>query len=303
MILIDGVEILTVIEGLQCSGGRDLGARTLNFTMLYNPLKSDIKKYKFSIGSKVEWKEDNKTLFFGYIEQMPYNTEDDTISITCIDFLNRLVKSNCIGRFKGTLTELANYICGIFGIQNGITSNSTHIHNIVSTGDLTYYDVIKTACESVYGKDFTLYMDGNKLCIADDNVVHKLEIGKNIRSSRFSQSMQDMVTRVQIIDNNGKVLQSVDDAENLQKFGLFQVTYNYNKDVKDNIAEAKKLLVGVTNEGEIIADNNNDCISGKYISINEPVNGFVGIFRIETDNHTIGVDSSMSLEVKYVKAG
>ena len=303
MILIDGIEILTVLEGLQWTGGRDLGARTLNFTMLYNPLKKDIKKYKMAVGSKVEWKENDKTLFFGYIETMPYNTDDDTISISCVDFLNRLVKSTCIGRFKGTLTELANNICGVFGIKNGINSDSTHVHNIVSEGDLTYFDVLKTACESVYGKDFTLYMNGNALSLATDTVVHELEIGKNIRSSNFSQSMTEMVTRVLIINNEGKVLQSLEDKENLQKFGLFQTTYNWNKDCKDNLAEAAKLLQGVANEGGIVADNNNNCISGRLISINEPVNGFKGIFRIETDNHTIGVDSSMDLEVKYVKAG
>lgn len=303
MILIDGVEILTVLEGLQWAGARDLGARTLNFTMLYNPLKKDVKKYKMAVGSKVEWKENNKTLFFGYIETMPYNTDDDTISISCVDFLNRLVKSTCIGRFKGTLNELANNICGVFGIKNGINSDSTHVHNIVSEGDLTYYDILKTACESVYGKDFTLYMAGDKLCLAEDEPVCTLEIGRNVRSSSYSQNITNMVTRVIIIDNNGKVLKAIENTENLQKFGLFQATYNWSKDCKDNLAEATKLLQGVANEGGIVADNNNNCISGRLISINEPVNGYKGIFRIETDNHTIGVDSSMELEVKYVKAG
>ena len=39
MILIDGVEILTVLDGVQWSGARDICTRTLNFSFLYNPQK------------------------------------------------------------------------------------------------------------------------------------------------------------------------------------------------------------------------------------------------------------------------
>ena len=302
MILIDGVEILTVLDGVQWSGAKDICTRTLSFQFMYNPLKKDLPLYKVSVGSKVEWIENNKTLFLGYVESIPYNTDDDTIQLTCQVFMTRLIRSTFIGRMQGTLTQLANNICGTFGLKHEIKSDSTHAHNIVSDGDLTYYDVLKTACESVYDR-FTLYMDADTLKLATNEIQNTFEIGYNIRSSSFNQSMSDMVTRVLIIDNNGAVLQSIEDKENLQKYGLFQSTYNYNKDCKNNLAEAKKLLKGVTNEATIVCDNDNNCISGRYIKIYEPVNNFNGIFEIQTDSHTIGKDSSMTLEVKYVTAG
>lgn len=303
MILVDDVEILTVLEDMSWSGARDICTRQLNFSFLYNPLKKDIPRYKMNVGSKVKWVEDNTTLFSGYIEDLPYNTDNDTISVSCVDLTTRLIRSKFIGRMTGTLKEIADNICGLFNIQNGIESDNTHKHNIVSDGSLSYYDVIKTACESIYGKDFTLYMEGNTLKLSDSEVVAEFEIGKNIRSSNFKQSMIDMVTRVLIIDNNGKVLQAVEDKENLQRFGLFQEVYNYNKDCKNNVAEAQKLLKGVSSEGGIVADNDNKCIAGRRIKIYEPVNNFKGIFEIQTDNHTIGTDSHMELEVKYVANG
>lgn len=303
MILIDGVEIKTVLDGVQWSGAKDIVTRQLSFGFLFNPLKKDIPFYKVSVGSRVEWKENNKTLFLGYVEEMPYNTDEDTITLTCQDLMTRLVRSTFIGRMKGTLNELANNICGTFGIKNGINSDSTHVHNIVSTGDLTYYDVLKTACDTVFDR-YTLYMNGDTLSLAIDDVKDIFQIGYNIRSSSFKQSMADMVTKVIIIDNEGKVLDAVEDKENLQKFGLFQSTYNYNTDVKNNLAEAQKVLKGVSNEGSIVVNNNNDCISGSLIKIIEPVNGFNGIFEIQTDNHTINTNNSeMTLEVKYVRAG
>ena len=80
---------------------------------------------------------------------------------------------------KGTLTELANNICGAFGIKNGIKSDSTHVHNIVSEGDLTYYDVLKTACDVMFER-YTLYMDGDTLKLATHEVQNTFEIGYNI---------------------------------------------------------------------------------------------------------------------------
>lgn len=302
MILIDDVEIKTILDGMTWSGAKDVVCRQLNFSFLCNPLKEDIPQYKVAVGSKVEWIENGKTLFLGYVEELPYNTDDDTISLTCQDLMARLIRSTFIGRMRGTLTELANNICGIFGIENGVESDSTHIHNIVSDGDLTYYDILKTACEATFER-FTLYMNGNTLRLAESDVIDEFSIGVNIRSSSFRQSMANMVTRVLIIDNNGKVLQAVENTDNLQKYGLFQTTYSYSKDCKNNLAEAEKLLVGVENEGQIVCNNNNACISGRYIKINEPVNGFVGTFEIQTDSHTIGNDSNMQLEVKYVTGG
>lgn len=303
MILIDGEEILTTLEGISWSGAKDICTRTLTFSLLYNPLKDDIPSYKFSVGSKVEFIENDKTRFLGYIETMPYSTDSDTISLTCQDLTTRLIRSTFIGRMRGTLTEIANNICGIFGIKNGIKSNSRHNNNIVSEGDMSYYEVLRLACDAVYDR-YALYMEGDTLKIASQDVIDTFEIGYNIRSSSFSQSISNMVNKVLIINNEGKVLQAVENKEDIQKFGLFQSTYNYNKDCKNNIDEAKKSLKSVENQGEITCDNNNECISGRFIKINEPVNGFKGIFEIISDNHTIGTnDSSMTLEVEYVKGG
>lgn len=303
MIKFDDVEILTVLEGMTWSGAEDICTRNLSLTFLYNPLKKDIPEYKVKVGSKVEWIENNKTLFLGYVEQMPYNTDDDTITLSCQDLMSRLARSTFIGRMKGTLTEIANNICGTFGLKNGIESENKHVHNIVSEGDLTYFDVLRTACNSVFPQS-TLYLDKDTLKITDDTVINSFEIGYNIRSSYFTQSMADMVNKVLIIDNEGNVLKAIEDKESIEQFGLFQSTYNYNKECKNNIEEAQKLIKGVQNEGEITVNNDNNCISGRLIKIYEPVNNLNGIFKIVTDSHTIGTnDSYMTLGVRYVANG
>jgi hypothetical protein len=103
MILIDNVEIKTVLDGVQWSGAKDICSRQLVFSFLCNPLKKEIPVYKVRVGSRVEWKENDKTLFLGYVEELPYNTDEDTITLTCQDLMTRLVRSTFIGRMQGTL--------------------------------------------------------------------------------------------------------------------------------------------------------------------------------------------------------
>ena len=299
MITINDVEIKTVLDGMTWSGAKDMCCRTLTFSFLHCPFDKNIPVYKAKVGDKVVWSENDNILFQGYIETMPYNTDDDTIQVTCQDFMSRLMRSKAVGRFRGTLNELCNSICGAFNLKNGVNVDNTHVHNIVSNGDLSYFEVLDTACKTMFER-YCLYLEGITLKLAEHNSQATFEMGKSIRSSNFSQSISDMVTRVIMIDNDGKIKGVVENKEDLETFGLFQEVYNYNKDSKNNLAEASKLLKSVTNEGGIVVDNNNACISGRFITIHEPINNFEGLFEIQTDNHTIGADGSMELEVKYV---
>lgn len=301
MILINGVEIITIQDdSITWEGAKDTVTRTFSFSFLYNPQVKDLPRYNCKVGDKVEWIENGKTLFFGYIDSIDYSTDDDSIPVTCYDYACRLAKSKFVGRMRGTLNELANNICGSFGIKNGINSDSSHKHNIVSDGDLTYFEVLKTACDTMFER-YTLYMDADTLKLAEHDIKAEFTIGENIRSSSFSQSISDMVNKVLVIDNDGNLLNSVENKADLEKYGLFQETYNYNKDVANNLAEAKKLLKSVENKATIVVNNNNECISGRFIKVNEPLNNFVGTFEIQTDNHVLGTDNVMTLEIKLVE--
>lgn len=301
MILIDGVEIKTIEDGLTFNGAKDTVTRSLSFSFLYNPMREDIPKYKVAINSKVEWIEENKTLFLGFVESLDYSTDNDNISVNCVDFASRLMRSKSVGRFYGTFTELANKICASFNIKNGISDSTTQKHNIVSTGDKTYYEILQTACKTLYDS-FTLYMDSDtlKLQLPTKEPIATFEIGKNIRASSFSQSMSEMVNKIIMIDNDGNLYGSVENKADLAKYGLFQDVYNYNTDISNNVEEARKQLKSVENNGSIVANNDNNCISGQYIKVIEPINGFEGIFEILTDSHTIGSDSVMTLELNNV---
>ncbi len=299
MIKINDVEILTVLEGVVWGGSKESTVRTLNFQFLYNPLKSDIPKYKLSSGDKVVYEENGKLLFQGYIERLVYNTGEDIITVSCVDLISHLTRSKCVGRYRGTFNQLASKICGIFGLKSGINVNNSHVHNIVSTGDLTYYEVLFIACKTMF-ENFQLYLDGTTLKLAEHVSQGTFKIGENIRSSSFSQDTSNMVNKVLIIDKDGNVIKPISDNKLINAFGLFQEVYNYSKECKNNLAKAQSMLKPVENTAVIVTNNDNNCISGRYIKVLEPVNNYMGFFEIQKDTHTIGADSFMELEIKFI---
>ena len=301
MIKINEQIIEMVEDGISWGGSKDTVSRTLNFSVVYQPMDKTLPAYKMKKGDKVYYSEDNKNFFYGYIERIDYSTDAGILNVSCTDLMKRLLKSKCTGRFRGTLVQLANNICGSFGLKNGIESDSQHIHNIVSTGDMSYYDILKTACDVMFER-YCLYLDGLTLKLANHDVINTFEIGKNIRSSTFSQSMTDIVNKVLIIDNKGNLVNTVQNSESINQYGLFQDVYTYDKDSRNNLADAALLLTDGENESSIVVDNDNNCISGRYVRVYEPINNFKGIFEIVTDEHTIGADSSMSLQLEFVRS-
>lgn len=177
----------------------------------------------------------------------------------------------------------------------------THIHNIVSTGERTYYNALYTACESMFDS-FNLYLDGITLKLSEHEIQNTFKIGQNIRSSSFKYDLSNIVTKVLIIDNDGNLVQPIPDNELIDKYGLFQEVYNYNKDIKNNVAEAKNLITGPRKEAIITCDNDNNCINGRFIEIIEPVNNYIGLFEILDDSHIISSDSSMTLQIIQVES-
>lgn len=299
MIKINDVEILTVLEGVVLGGSKDNTVKTLNFQFLYNPLKKDIPQYNLANGSKVVYEENGQLLFQGYIEKMVYNTDEDIINVFCVDLISHLVRSKCVGRYRGTLNQLAAKICGAFGLKSGINVNNYHVHNIVSTGDLTYYDVLFIACSSMF-ENFQLYIDGTTLKLAEHTSQGTFKIGENIRSSSYSQDLSKMVNKVIIIDKDGNIIKPISDNKLINAFGLFQEVYNYSKECKNNLAKAQSMIKPVENTAVIVTNNDNNCISGRYIKVLEPVNNYMGFFEIQKDIHTIGADSFMELEIKFI---
>ena len=101
-----------------------------------------------------------------------------------------------------------------------------------------------------------------------------------------------------VLGDNDSYMTTKTNARTYEMYGLFQDTYNWDKDCKDNWAKIEDLLKEPDRKATIICNNDNNCIAGRYVTVREPVNGYEGTFKILTDSHSIQTDSQMTLTLK-----
>lgn len=293
-ILANDNEIKTKIS-IQWSGDYQQAARRLSFA--YLPMEKSCR-----VGDKVVmYDDDGQLVFTGMCTDAYYNTAQKTYNVDCIDVLFNTLKSKAFGRFTGTSSDICRKVCNIFNLDSQIRFSGQN-QQLIATGDFTYYDVMAKAIRRDIGNEyFCIKAVGNKVYLnipnKDENVA-TLTSQTNIRVADYSETIQNMINKIAVIDDLGSVVTTKQNNQDLSKFGLFQdvVTEQYTDDFKLVMPE----LHGIDYTASVIIDGNSKCITGKNITIKEPHTGFNGKFFILNDEHIwSGDDYFTRLGVSY----
>lgn len=284
-ILVNDNEVITKIY-IRWGGDYKQAARSLSFA--YLPMEKSCR-----VGDKVVMYDDAGNLVFtGMCIDAYYNTEQKVYNVNCVDAIYNMLKSKAFGRFSGTASEICRKVCNIFGLNSEI-SYSGQSQQLISTGDFTYYDVMAKAVERDVGSEFyCINAVGNKVYLytpAKNESVATLTSQTNIREADYSESIQNMINKIAVIDDFGAVVTTRQNSEDLAKFGLFQnvVTEQYTDDFKLKMPE----LHGIDYTASVVIDGDNKCIAGKSVNIIEPNTGFNGKFFILNDEHVWSDDN------------
>ena len=138
------------------------------------------------------------------------------------------------------------------------------------------------------GKKYIVRFEGTNLCVREkvrrDTTV--LESGVNLLSSSVTESVADMVNQVVIVDENNKVLQTLKNAADIQRYGLAQAMLKQT--AEDLTAQAKQMLEDGREEQKITVQNfgNPDYITGNAVVLKDTVTGLSGLFWIDSDVHS-----------------
>ena len=108
----------------------------------------------------------------------------------------------------------------------------------------------------------------------------------NLIEATYKSTLQKLVNRVLITDKNNNVINTVEDAASIQKYGLVQRVLKQN-DGEDATTEAKKMLVTIESSATVSGvPNDFRAVSGYSIIVQETDTGLYGQFYIESDTHT-----------------
>lgn len=291
------------------SGSVVQAARQASITVLNAPNDTNIKKLKLNlaVGDVIALYEDSVNIFYGEIQTSEKKSEIGTITYNATDLLGHLLRININEKFKGKTPEkITQQLCRKYGIPVGtIAKTNKAVRKIIIDGSSIYDTVMQayTKAAKSTGKKYMCYMKGKKFCVKVKGTVvsgYTLSEDKNIISSSYEETIENMVDQVKIYNDKGKKIGVVKNSGHIKRYGVYQDIYTKEKGVNAKKA-AQSMLNGVEKKvnAEII-NGNIKCTAGAGVRVKDKATGLSGLFWIDSDTHTWeGGRYTMSLELNF----
>lgn len=302
-------DISKAVGTVTWSGSVEQAARQAGITVLNAPNDPDVRKLKLNlaVGDILALYEGGSNIFYGEIQTSEKRGEIGTITYNATDLLGHLLRIMHNGKYKGKTAEaITRSICQKYGIQMGaIAETKKAVGKIIVEGS-SIYDTIMTAytrAAKSTGEKYMCYMQGKKFCTKKKGtIVNGYSLGeeKNIASSSYEETIENMVNQIKIYDDKGKQVGIVKNDKHVKRYGIYQEIYTKEKGVNANTA-AKNMLAGIEKKVSIeTTDGNVGCTAGSGIKVHDSATGLDGLFWIDGDTHTWeGGRHTMNLELNF----
>ncbi len=303
------LNITQAVTSVSWSGSVSEAARTAEISVINAPSDKNVESLKLNIGAgdTIKLFEDGELLFLGEVQASRKTSETGTITYSCYDLLNHLLRSTGVYNFKNTTAErITEKVCADLGIKTGkIAATKTPLKKMIFDGD-AFYDIIMkayTKAAKQTGKKYICRMDGTKLSVEIKGEKVKgfvLQEGYNITNASYEETIESMVNIVKIYNDKNKQTGVVKNEKQIEKYGIYQGIYKKEEGINAATA-AKEILNGI--EKKIVLEGINgdlDCIAGNGVKICDKTTGLNGLFWIESDTHTWENNTHiMSLELSF----
>lgn len=297
-------DITDYISSMSWGGSKSQMARKLELKIVNAPLDPNVQKLEIALADPIYlFEDDGKTeLFRGFITEREASSTTGTVSYVAYDILFYTLKSKATYNFSGKTAEaIAQMVCGDMEIPVGSLA-STGISQKLIVQNKSIYDIISEAYAQATEqnkKEYIILARKGKLCVERvGGIVCEIELAEdsNIISSKYKESITNMVNRVKIYDGKGNPVGMVQNDKDL-KYGIFQQVYT-KEEGKDATTTAKSMFKGVEKTFTLECVNFNGAITGAGAIVRDSSTGLSGDVWIEADTHTYskGV-ATMSLTV------
>ena len=308
--------ITDFVTSTEWSGSDEQASRMVSFSTINNPYNTaqqiDIKlgDLIMAYASDEDAEPSNKNCIFeGIVTSRERTSAMGTVSYEAKDFMHYLIRSTGSYNFKGkTAEKIAEMICDDLDITTGKLYKTTKKIGSLLCENMSYYNIIlkayNKASKMLGDITFMPVMNGRKFCVIakNDHCGVVLSLDSDITSAEFKENTDSMVNRIIVYqktdkkkknadDKAVKVLKTVQNQKNMNKYGIYQGTYTQEENV-DYTAAAKALLTGVTKEATVSAIGRLKCLSGYAVSIKADEAGLKnktgkvsGVFYIKSDSH------------------
>ncbi len=294
------LDITDIVVSAEWSGDKMQCARELVLELVYSRFFGYAKVMeKMEPGEVcVLLGEDGEELFQGYIISIDTSIAGTTRQVRCLDGLFYLTNSEIAKTFKKkTAEEITKEICAELGVPLGdMASSGGKKYTFAAIGKGAYEAIMMgwTKALEDTGRRFIPRMIAGKLHILEKGktvAARVLSSDTDILDASFTLSIENMVNRVRVVSDKGKLQDTLGNTDDQKKYGVLQKIYQKGSGEKSGEAQkkAKELLEEIERTASIGAliggADCHDLITGNAVEVKEPVTGLVGKFYIDSDTH------------------
>lgn len=242
-----------------------------------------------SVGDIIRLAEDNNTMFYGIVWSKNKNSDNVVVNINCKDYGIYLKKNTHTYKFRNiTAPNTVRTICNDFNIPVGTLANSSTKINRNFINENLYNIIMTVYTLATDNKKFFCMFNENKLNILEKGhlVSNEIKQQSNLISSSISESLDNVINRVDIYNYKDKIIKVVKNDDSIKMYGILndyiklskndKIDYNAKATAKLKNAEKK---ITVTNFGDV------SFITGYGVIVQEPITGLYCTFFIDEDIH------------------
>ena len=310
----DPIDITEMVAKTSWSGSIEEVSRTLSIDVVNAPYDPVLKKLpRPGIGDRISFVDDDgNERFSGKISSADKASAYGTLQYSAPDDNQYLQRNETSASFSNTTAEaIALKVLGEFNVPVGtLAKTGIAIKSLVCKGK-TLYDVIMSAytqAHKINGKQYMATIKNGKFCVVEigevvDDFVASEET--NIVDSKYSESSEDIINTVVIVNSKGKKIGKVSDPDSIATFGKYQTIYTQEKGKNATIEAKNKIKNSKTpsqSESITVISDNLEIQAGRAIPIYDTATGLKGLYWIRTDNHIFenGI-AKIELEVDFKK--
>ena len=294
------------------SGDVEQAGRKLEFDIAYTTKDKDWTNAVLELGDEVcfsytdEVTQETYPVFQGRIFSRSRDSESYAMRFVAFDNIIYLAKSRITRKYANvTVADAIRQTIHDFSIEAGTMPDLSVVCSFIAD-DISATDAIKQALSyqsAQDGKGYHIYMTDGKLNVVctNDQVVEDFLISDetNLTGASVSESIEDMVSKVVVVDSAGQTKGEMPDTTDIEKFGIIQAICKADPK-QDDASQARAMLKTVAHDMAVKALGHIQCIAGFSVDIQEEQ--LKGRFFIKSDSHRIeGNRHTMELHLVFHK--
>ena len=279
------------------SGDVEQAGRKLEFDLAYTAKDKAWSNPSLELGEKIEFSfTDDKTkqkyvLFTGTVFSRSRESGSNVMHFAAFDDIIYLAKSRITKKYSSvTVSDAIKQTINDFNIKAGTFPDLSVVCSFIAD-NISATEAIKKALSFQSARDnkgYHIVMTDGKLNVisTNDRVVENFIISDetNLSGASAAESIEDMVSKVVVVDSAGEVKGTMENTTDTNKFGVIQTICKSDPKQNDSTA-ARSMLKTVAHDMSLKAIGYIQCIAGFSVDVEEEQ--LKGRFFIKSDTHRI----------------